>query len=508
MSKHLQDLLKEINFQYKVICTDIVDCNPMISGIAYNSKTVREQDIFVCTVGENFDSHNFAYDAVRNGASAILAQKPIDNIHVPVVIVEDTSIVMALLSSLLYDYPSQNLRLIGVTGTNGKTTVTHLVEKIFEKNGYACGLIGTLGNRLTSNESYIESKHTTPQSPDLQKYLAEMVKRGFKYAAMEVSSHSLDLNRVMGCNFSVAAFTNVTQDHLDFHVTMEMYTKAKVKLFRALSHSATQNKTAILNADDPLMSEFTKVLASDIRKLTYGIDNPADIMATNIVYTIDGTKFECVTPNGTFNANLKLRGKFSVYNALTAIGIALAEGVELSVISESLAEVENVPGRFESVSTNPLVIVDYAHTPDGLSNILNAAKNLVPVGGRLVTVFGCGGDRDPTKRPQMGHIAEALSDIIYVTSDNPRSEDPQQIITDILAGVKSLNSGKVKVEMDRYSAIECAIKESNINDVIVVAGKGHEDYQILANETIHFDDREVVKQIVQKYKASSGCKPV
>lgn len=506
MSKHLQDLLRNINFQYKVICSDIGDSNPSISGISYNSKSVQAGDIFVCTVGENFDSHHFVYDAVKNGASAVLAQKPIDIIPVPVIMVEDTSIAMALFSNLLYDQPSINIRLLGVTGTNGKTTVTHLVEKIFEKNGCPCGLIGTLGNRLTSSDSYAESKHTTPQAPDLQKYLGEMVKRGFKYAAMEVSSHSLELNRVMGCDFSVAALTNVTQDHLDFHVTMEQYTKAKMKLFRALNSSKAQNKTAILNMDDPSIADFMKILGQDIKKLTYSIDNPSDIMAKNIVYTGNGTEFDCITPYGNAYIKLNLRGKFSVYNALTAISIALAEGIPLSVINEALAAVENVPGRFESVSSNPLVIVDYAHTPDGLSNILLAAKNLVPAGGKLITVFGCGGDRDPTKRPQMGRIAEELSDAIYVTSDNPRSEDPQQILTDILTGIRSLNSGRVKVEIDRYTAIECAIKESSIKDVIVVAGKGHEDYQILADKTIHFDDREVVREIMQKWKASTGCK--
>lgn len=502
LSMHLKDILDKIDYQYQLVSLDSCENNPVVSGIAYNSKNVKPGDLFVCMVGENFDAHRFAEAAVSSGAVAVLAQKSLPDLHVPVIMVDNTARAMALISAAYYDYPSSKMRLIGITGTNGKTTVTHLVEKILEKFGKSCGLIGTLGNRYSSLDKYIETKHTTPQSSDLHHLLNDMLENKLEYTVMEVSSHALDLYRVLGCSFSIALLTNVTQDHLDFHVTMENYANAKVKLFESLKLSKASNKFAVLNLDDSMVDMFIDKVPSDAKLLTYGINSNADIKAENINYSSDYTEFDCQTPQGRFLVRLNLKGQFSVYNALAAIAIALAEKVPFEVICEALYEVENIPGRFEAVSNQPLVIVDYAHTPDGLSNVLLAARKLVPDNAKLITVFGCGGDRDPTKRPKMAKIVEELSDKVYVTSDNPRTEDPQQIITDILTGIKSLNSGFVKVEIDRASAIEMSIAEADLNDVIVVAGKGHEDYQILADRTIHFDDREVVRDVVKKLSSN------
>lgn len=497
MSKKLKDLLASADFSYQ-LDQNSSDDNPTISSIIFNSKLVEKHSLFVCLVGENFDAHDFAKDAVKNGASAILAQREIKGISVPVVVVENTAKAMALLSTALHDFPSSKLRLIGVTGTNGKTTVTHLVEKILETAGKQCGLIGTLGNRLKSQEKYKETKHTTPQAPDLQEYLAAAVDDKIEYVVMEVSSHALDLYRVLGCDFSVALLTNITQDHLDFHVTMDNYAKAKLRLFKQLKPTDGRKKYAIVNLDDPSASMFEEVVVDGIHLLSYGISEGADIRAVDIKYSHEGTVFMCVTPVGNVEIELKLKGLFSVYNALSAISIAIAEEIPLDIIKEALLRVDNIPGRFEAVSERPLVIVDYAHTPDGLSNILDAARKLVPQSGELITVFGCGGDRDPTKRPKMADIVESLSDKIIVTSDNPRTEDPQQIISDILTGIKNFDSGYVKVEIDRAVAIEMALDSAKEEDVVVIAGKGHEDYQILADRTIHFDDREVVRDILRK----------
>lgn len=501
MSKRLENILEFVNYKYELVSALDADNNPLIERISFNSKSTKPGDLFVCIVGENFDAHKFAFDAVKNGAKALLVERRLDDLHVPQVVVDNTAKAMALYSTYLYDNPSLKLRLLGITGTNGKTTVTHLLEKILEQHGKSCGLIGTLGNRFSSSQVYSNTNHTTPQAPDLQYYLTEMVRNNMDYAVMEVSSHALDLHRVLGCHFSVALLTNITQDHLDFHVTMDNYANAKAKLFKALAYSEADNKSAIINFDDSNAKKFIDAVPEGVRLITYGIHSDADIKAEDIYYSLEGTTFNCVTPTETFEIKLKITGQFSVYNALSAISIAIAEGVPSNVIQEALYNVENVPGRFEAVCKKPLIVVDYAHTPDGLSNVLSTARQLVSNNGKLITVFGCGGDRDPTKRPKMGAIVEQLSDKLYVTSDNPRTEDPQQIITDILTGIRSLHSGHVKVEIDRAAAIEMAIKDASEDDIIVVAGKGHEDYQILADRTIHFDDREVVREVVNRLKS-------
>jgi UDP-N-acetylmuramoyl-L-alanyl-D-glutamate--2,6-diaminopimelate ligase len=460
-----------------------------ITGITFNSKKVKSGDVFVCIKGEHTDGHNYVQNAVENGASAIIAMTSVEVSSVPVLMVEDTTIALAQAAAVLYDFPSEKINLLGITGTNGKTTVTHLIQNIFEKNNSKCGLIGTLGYRYSSTDDYIDKGHTTPQASDLQEALKDFLDKDIKNVVMEVSSHSIEQHRIAECNFKGAVLTNLTQDHLDYHITMENYFLAKSKLFSSLKSGSF----AVINKDDSYAQRFIDLACEGVKILTYGINNKADVTAENIEFSVYGSKFTCTTPYGTRDVNLQMAGMFSVYNALAALSTGLAEGIDLDVCIEALESTPSVAGRFEVVFRTPLVIVDYAHTPDGLENVFKAARQVVPANGKLIGLFGCGGDRDATKRPQMGRIAEELCDKVIITSDNPRSEDPQQILTDILTGIKSLNQDKIIVEVDRRAAIESAIRISNDNDVIVLAGKGHENYQILKNETIHFDDREEAK---------------
>lgn len=470
-----------------------------IEGISYNSKTTKKGDIFVCMVGEHTDGHEYAPMAVEKGAAAVISQQELD-LDVPILLVEDTNLALGEVSNVFYEFASKEMFLIGVTGTNGKTTVTHLIENIFEKAKKPCGLIGTLGQRISSKAEYTDAKHTTPQAPELQATLRKMVENNLENVVMEVSSHSLEQHRIEGCEFNGAVFTNLTQDHLDYHITMTNYAKAKAKLFSMLKNPK-ENHFAVINLDDDYAMEMLSATPSDAEVLAYSIHNErADIIAKNINYSSFGASFECTTPFGNKKINLQMTGEFSVYNALAALCAGILSGVDIDTCIEALENTKNVAGRFEVVSKEPLVIVDYAHTPDGLDNVLTAAKQLLQQDGELICVFGCGGDRDSTKRPKMAKIADDLADKVIITSDNPRSEDPQQIITDVLAGIKSLDSHRIIVEIDRRDAIERAIKIAKPQDIVVVAGKGHEDYQILKDETIHFDDREEVTRALTLFK--------
>ena len=480
----LKELIKNVNVKEYIY----YDENTEILGISYNSKKITKGDIFVCMRGEHVDGHNFAVDAVNLGAVAIMCETKLD-INVPQVIVASTEQSIAPLADSFYQSPSKDINLIGVTGTNGKTTVTHLVQRIVESANKRCALIGTLGYKLSSDSTYHEAKHTTPQAPELQRTLT-LIKdeEHIENVSMEVSSHALVQNRVGGCQYNCAIFTNLTQDHLDYHVTMDRYFDAKALLFKRLK----SGDKAIINIDDSYAQRFIDVLTDGVKLFTYGIKNNADIKAENIKFSPKGASFTCITPDNKYEVNLSMNGMFSVYNVLAALTTAYAYGLDLNNSIKSLEGIKGVAGRFEVVVQEPLVVVDYAHTPDGLKNVLSAAREITPEGSSLICVFGCGGDRDATKRPKMGAIAEELSDKVIVTSDNPRSEDPQQIITDILAGFKSVND--VTVEADRGKAIEYIRKIADKNDVVVVAGKGHEDYQILNDRTIHFDDREEVRK--------------
>ena len=473
------DIIKTVNFE-----------NVEITGISYNSKTIQKGEIFVCLKGEYSDGHNFAQMAVENGAAALFCEQELA-LDIPQVIVASTRHQIADLAVNFYENPSKKLKLIAVTGTNGKTTVTHLLQRIIEEVGNKCALIGTLGYKTSSKDTYHDAKHTTPQAPELQKTLAMICEQQIGYVTMEVSSHALEQNRVGGCDFDGAVYTNLTQDHLDYHITMNNYFEAKSLLFRNLKVGGF----AVINNDDEYAQRFKTSVPEGVAVYSYGIKNSSDIMAQNIDFSINGASFDCLIKGVSYKINLQMNGMFSVYNALAALCTAIAAGVDVKTCIKALEETKSVDGRFEIVNKKPLVIVDYAHTPDGLENVLKAARELVPSEGRLVCLFGCGGDRDATKRPKMGKIADEFADVVVVTSDNPRSEDPQLIISDILAGVKTVNTQKVYVESDRKTAISLLKNIANENDVVVLAGKGHEDYQILKDKTIHFDDREEARNI-------------
>ncbi len=488
--------------------------NTLITGISYDSRQVEEGDIFVCLIGEKTDGHNYIKDAETKSAKAILASKEITS-KLPIIYVKDTQIAIATLSNIFFQEPSKKIRITGVTGTNGKTTTTHLIQHILEHNNLNTAVIGTLGTRETTQSDYYEAKHTTPQAPELQNQLAKLHEKGFNHIAMEVSSHALSLHRVHGCNFSSAVLTNVTQDHLDFHLTMDEYYESKKKLFEMLNNSVHKNKHAIINNDDKWAPGFKDTIKNTVKLLTYGINTKSDFMAKDISFSSNGLTFLLLTPRGEFKITSKLNGLFNVYNLLAAIAISYAEGISLSKITDAVSSANPVDGRFQIVASEknknaPMCIVDYAHTPDGLENILKAAKLIKDEKtkqnktSKLICVFGCGGDRDPTKRPKMGKIAEELSDTVIVTSDNPRTEDPNQIISDILSGIK--NTSNITVEPDRKNAIEVAIKNAHKDDVVVIAGKGHEDYQILKDRTIHFDDREEVKRALDECSSLRGTK--
>ncbi len=496
--------------KYQLTIKQISECfeksindDTLITGISYDSREVKPGDIFVCLIGEKTDGHNYIKDAEVKGAKCIMVQRKIET-SLPVICVNDTQTALPKLANFFYGEPSKKINIIGITGTNGKTTTTHLIQHIFEKNNLKTAVVGTLGTRENTNSEYYEAKHTTPQASDLQRQLGNLLDKGFSHLAMEVSSHALSLHRVDECNFKGGVLTNVTQDHLDFHLTMDEYWRAKRKLFEMLNLSVWKNKYAVINKDDVLFEEFIKPLDKDIKVLSYGVKNKSDFQAVDISFLPDGVEFLLKSPIGDFKVKSRLNGMFNVYNLLAAISVSYAEGVKINKIISAVSDAKEVPGRFQIIRTenSPLCIVDYAHTPDGLENILKAARLMTPKNGRLICVFGCGGDRDPTKRPKMGKISEDLSDSVIVTSDNPRSEDPKQIISDILSGVK--NTSNIVVEADRKLAIEAAITKASKNDVIVIAGKGHEDYQILKDKTIHFDDREEVSLSLRALKGRSS----
>ncbi len=465
----LSNILKGISFDVE------------INGISYDSRKVKPGDVFVAITGFATDGHKYIKSAVQSGAACVVCERAPEESDIPYVVVEDSRAALAEMSKNFYNDPTSRLKLIGVTGTNGKTTVTHLVKTILEANGEKVGLIGTNKNMI--GDISFRAERTTPEALELMEMFDEMVKAGCTYAVMEVSSHSLELQRVAGCRYETGAFTNLTQDHLDFHGTMENYFLAKKKLFEMC-------KFGVINCDD----EYGQRLIKDCKcpLTSYGIQG-GDLAADNIEYSSNGISFDCAGRR----FSLSIPGKFSVYNALTAIGICKQCGVSDEVIISALKSTEGIKGRSEVVDCGGdyTLLIDYAHTPDGLSNILNSVRGFAK--GRIVVVFGCGGDRDSTKRPKMGKVAGRLADFCIVTSDNPRSEEPDAIIRDILGGMDDAMAEYVVIE-NRRDAIEYAITHAKTDDVIVLAGKGHEDYQILKDKTIHFDEREIVRDILAK----------
>jgi UDP-N-acetylmuramoyl-L-alanyl-D-glutamate--2,6-diaminopimelate ligase len=499
------------------------------SGIYYDSRKVQEGSIFVCIRGEKSDGHDFIESAISAGAKFIIIEdksltldkiQTLKNKHTKVKFesVKDTRLALAEMAAQFYNDPSKRLTVIGVTGTNGKTTVTHLIQKILESD--QCALLGTIGLKENPDAPYRDIGNTTPQSADIQEILDDFAKRSYKYITMEVSSHALEQQRVAAIHYKTAVVTNLTQDHLDYHITMDKYCEAKSKLF------ALTEGFAILNADDEYFPKFlTKAEEQKLSIISYGIDTSADLMATDLEFNDQGLSFKLLLsksflgkysalnlPKGSFDGmrfSLRLNGLFNVYNSLAAIVVGLTESKSLEQIRESLAAASPVSGRFEVIkeAESPFCIVDYAHTPDGLQNILKGASELLrkkPSKAKLICLFGCGGDRDITKRPKMGKIAYDLADLVYVTSDNPRTEDPEQIIADILAGIPDM--AKVRVITDRASAIRESVRQASSEDILVIAGKGHEDYQILGTTKIHFDDREQVRAaILRTYPKSPRC---
>lgn len=476
--------------------------DPDISGIAYDSRQVVPGSLFVCIRGGRFDGHEFLVDALAKGACAVVtddvalaSQKASGILFLEV---PDTRTALPLLSARFFEYPSRRLKLVGVTGTKGKTTTIHLLEGIMKRAGHDTGVIGTLGVRYS--DVVVSASNTTPESTDLQATFATMLDRGVSAVAMEVSSHALVKGRTDGCEFDVGVFTNLTQDHLDFHHTLDEYFEAKLLMFEKLPLSSQKRFVAVVNADDPRGGDVKKATRGNV--LMYGIRNDADVKADNVSLDASGSEFDVSSPAGQFHVSLKLGGIFNVYNALAAIGSGIALGFEIDAIVEGLQSVEFVPGRFVPVKCGQKfgVVIDYAHSPDSLANILTAARDLTEK--RLIAVFGCGGDRDRTKRPIMGKIGAELADVCVVTSDNPRSEDPDSIVQEVLAGMPRTQS--VEAITDRREAIERAIKIAQPGDFVVIAGKGHETYQIFKDQTIHFDDSEVVREVLGTLGSSCG----
>ncbi|MED1796907.1 UDP-N-acetylmuramoyl-L-alanyl-D-glutamate--2,6-diaminopimelate ligase [Brevibacillus nitrificans] len=467
-----------------------------ITGLTADSRQVQPGYLFVCLTGYTVDGHLYAAQAVQKGAVAVLSEKDLD-VPATIVKVPDTRRAMAMLADRFYGSPTRELKLIGVTGTNGKTTTTHLIDKILRDQSKETGLIGTIHMRI--GEVTEEVKNTTPDALDLQKSFRRMRDVNTEYAIIEVSSHALEMGRVRGCNVHTAVFTNLTQDHLDYHKTMENYRYAKSLLFSQLGNSYDPDrlKTAVLNADDEASELFATVTPA--RVITYGIDRAADVHATDIEITSKGTSFTVQTFAGSVKMDLKLMGKFNVYNALAATAVGLAEGVSLEAIKDSLEAVAGVNGRFESVDAGQpfAVLVDYSHTPDSLENALITVKEFAKQ--RIFCIVGCGGDRDRTKRPIMAQIATKYADRTVLTSDNPRSEEPQAIIDDMLAGLSEVAQDRYTAVADRREAIHYAVSQAKPGDVILIAGKGHETYQIIKDQVLPFDDREVAREAIATY---------
>lgn len=469
--------------------------NPDITGLTIDSRDVKPGWLFVAMRGTRTDGHKHLDMAATNGAAAILIN---EDYHgdlpsgLPVVRSVNPRHTLAMLASFFYGNPSDKLQMIGVTGTNGKTTVTYMIQSLLATMGFSCGVIGTVGAHF--NNQHFPTGATTPESPELQAFLAKMVEADIHAAALEVSSHALEWRRVDGMRFDVAIFTNLTQDHLDFHGTMDRYLAAKSTLFR-MPGKVDAPAVAILNNDDPA-SEHFRPMIPDYRTIrTYGLENDSDFTARNIELLPDVNNFTLICPDGEYPTTLPIPGKHNILNGLASVAALAALGYKTSDIADAMKKLAVVPGRMEKISQNQpyQVLVDYAHTPDALVNLLEAVKPITE--GRIITVFGCGGDRDTSKRPIMGEAVSTRSDLTIVTSDNPRTEDPSAIINDIIPGIES--GSEYRVIPDRRTAIQMAIRVAKAGDTVVIAGKGHEDYQIIGTEVLHFDDREEVRNALE-----------
>lgn len=470
------------------------DLNLDIEKIAYDSRKVKKNSLFVAIRGFKVDGHKFLEKAVENGAVALLVEERIEIKGVTVIVVKDTRHALAEVSSNFYCNPSKRLHLIGITGTNAKTTTTYLVQSILDNLGQKTGIVGTIGNIIDG--VLYPTENTTPQSLELQETFKKMVDKGVDTCIMEVSSHALDLDRVTYSEFEVGVFTNLSVEHLDFHKDLESYFKAKLKLFYMTK------KYNIVNVDDKYGRKIIESVRDiDTKMLTFGIENKADIYATDMVYHLDGVEFKLNTPKGTIDIEMNIPGEFSIYNALGAASTAYVYDISLEDIKKGLEKIEGVKGRFEVVPTDDdyAVIIDFAHTPDALEKVLKSVRDFAR--GRIVVVFGAGGDRDSSKRAPMGEVVGKYADFSIVTSDNPRTEEPDKIIEDILKGTKSVTDNFISIT-DRRDAIEYAIANKQKNDIILLAGKGHETYTIIGDKKTDFDERIIVKDVIEKLKNS------
>lgn len=474
-----------------------------VKGLTTNSHATSPGDLFIGMPGTRVDGGDFWQSAISRGAVAAIVSANAWQKHPPtpeacVISAADMTKVCAQIAAAFYDYPGRKLKLVGVTGTNGKTTTTHLIEYFLRKAHKPTALMGTLYTRW---EGFTQTAiHTTPFAVDLQRQLAEAVAAGNEYSVMEVSSHALAQGRILGCQFEVGVFTNLTQDHLDFHRDMEDYFAAKALLFS----SDYLKGRAIINVDDPYGRRL--ISSTDAAEVwSYSIsDSTADLWMSDLTYEPNGVRGTLHTPKGEAAFHSPLVGQYNLANLLAATGAVLHLGLDLELVTSTIFEFPGVPGRMERVQISPQqdisVIVDYAHTPDSLENLLKAARPFIP--GKMICVFGCGGDRDRTKRPKMGNIAATLADVVVVTSDNPRTEDPERILQDILAGIPQ--TLQPIVICDRATAIRTAILQAQPGDGVLLAGKGHEDYQILGTEKIHFDDREHARDALAARLAIKG----
>ena len=480
----LKEIIKDIDIINMSACAELE-----ISGISYDSRKTKQGDIFVAITGFESDGYNYIPSAAQKGAVVVFCEKA-PQIDIPYVIVSDCRYALAILSRNFFGNPAGEMKVIGITGTNGKTTTTYILKHLLEaKLDAKVGLVGTNGNMI--GDEFIHTERTTPESYELQQLFREMADSGCTHVVMEVSSHSLVLNRVAGIDFEVGVFTNLTQDHLDFHHTMEEYAEAKAKLF-------TMCKTGCINADDEWHNKMCENASCKLIKFS-AERNDADLVAKDIRLSAAGVRFCAVTENGLERIKLAIPGKFSVYNALGVTAVGLALGISLADCADALSSAKGVKGRMELVPTEDdyTVLIDYAHTPDALENALKALRSTE--NGRLVVLFGCGGDRDKTKRPIMGAIAAENADFVIVTSDNPRTEEPEEIINEIVSGIKG-RKNQYKIICDRPDAIRWAIDNHMPNDVILLAGKGHEDYQVVGHEKHHMDEREIVAEHIEKRK--------
>ncbi len=471
-----------------------------ITGLSYDSRKISSGNIFFALKGAHTNGTEFAEQAISKGATCIISETKIDNCRCTNIVVNDVLDSMSKISAKFYDYPDKKLTIIGVTGTNGKTSITYMTESIFKNLNIDIGVIGTISYRYA--DVVIDAPNTTPQSLDLYKMMSEMVESKIKYLIMEVSSHSLALGRVSGIEFDIAIFTNLTQDHLDFHKTMNNYFDTKKRLFYSLSNNLKNNKKfAIINSDDLYGKQLLEDSNITANKISYSIsskDSSLFCLAKNISLNSTGSCFDLETSFGNARINVNQIGLHNVYNILAVISVCVAAGIDLKLVIESLKNMTGAPGRLERIKSdrNFSVIVDYAHTDDALKNVLSAIKNLNPA--KIITVFGCGGNRDKTKRPKMAKVACSMSDFVFITSDNPREEDPVEITKDIETGAKEISKTNYKIIVDREQAIEQAIFAAKEKDVVLIAGKGHENYQIIGRTKIHFDDREVASKILNR----------